>query len=179
MQSLLDKMPGQKVSTDEFLSDSIESKYYTPVQFISEKFSKKTFTIIHLNVASLQCHIDELTTLLSLVAHPFDVICVTETRLYAKNSLSNISIEGYDFLHTRIYSQCGGAGIYIKNYFEYKRLDKYLVSHHNISESTYIEIENVSKNNIAFGCIYRNHTPISDFQSVFLNDILKNIIKSK
>jgi hypothetical protein len=42
IQSLLDEMPeGQHFETDEFLNNSIESKYYTPAQFISEKFSKK------------------------------------------------------------------------------------------------------------------------------------------
>ena len=43
IQSLLDQLPGQNFSTDDFLSDSIESKYYTPAQFINEKFSKKLF----------------------------------------------------------------------------------------------------------------------------------------
>ena len=109
IQSLLDQMPGQKFSTDEFLSDSIESTYYTPAQFISERFSKNSFTMIHLNIASLQRHIDELRTLLSLINHPFDVICVTETRLYDDNPSSNISIEGYDFIHTPTSSQCRGC----------------------------------------------------------------------
>ena len=30
IKSLIDKLPGQKISTDDFLSNSIESKYYTP-----------------------------------------------------------------------------------------------------------------------------------------------------
>ena len=41
IQSLIDKLPGEKFDTDEFISDNIESKYYTPAQFISEKLSKK------------------------------------------------------------------------------------------------------------------------------------------
>ena len=64
------------------ISDNIESKYYTPAQFISEKLSKKSFTMFHMNIASLQAHIDELRTLLTLHDHPFDAICITETRLY-------------------------------------------------------------------------------------------------
>ena len=81
IQSLLDQLPGQNFSTDDFLSDSIESKYYTPAQFIAEKFSKKAFTMIHLNIASLQRHIDELRTFLSILEHPFQIICISETRL--------------------------------------------------------------------------------------------------
>jgi len=100
IQSLIEQLPGQKFDTDEFISDSIESKYYNPAQFISTKLSKKSFSMIHLNIASLQAHIDELRSLLSLLNHPFDVICITETRLYDSSPLVNIEIPGYDFHHT-------------------------------------------------------------------------------
>ena len=79
IQTLIDKLPGQKFDTDEFISDGIESKYHTPAQFISEKLSKKSFTMFHMNIASLQAHIDELRTLLTLLDYPFDAICITET----------------------------------------------------------------------------------------------------
>ena len=87
IKSLIDQLPGQKISTDEFLSNSIESKYFTPAQFLNEKFNKKSFSMIHLNIASLQKHIDELRSFLSLLNHPFDVICITETRLYEQKTL--------------------------------------------------------------------------------------------
>ena len=114
MQSLLDQMPGQNFSTDDFLSESIESKYYTPAEFISDKFSKKYFTMIHLNIASLQCHINELRDLLSLLNHPFEVVCITETRLHDTKPLSNIDIEGCAFVHTHTTTQCGVAGFILK-----------------------------------------------------------------
>ena len=40
IQSLIDQLPGHKFDTDEFINYSIESKYYTPAQFISTKLSK-------------------------------------------------------------------------------------------------------------------------------------------
>ena len=178
IQSLLDQISGQKFSTDEFLSNSIDSKYYTPAQFISEKFSKKSFSLIHLNIASLQLHIDELRTLLSLLNHPFDAICITETRLHDDNSLSNIQIQGYDFVHTKTLTQCGGAGIYIKTSIEYELLNKYSISNMNISESVFLEIKNTKRKNIVIGCIYRHHTPVSDFLETFLNDVLEKVTKS-
>ena len=178
MQSLLDQMPGQNFSTDEFLSNSIESKYYTPAEFMSDKLSKKSFTMIHLNIASLQCHIDELRDLLHLLNHPFEIICITETRLHDDKPLSNINIEGYEFVHTATKTKCGGAGIYIKTGIEYEVLNSYCISHHNISESMFIEIKNKKKKNIVIGCIYRHHTPVSDFLNTFLNDILNKIAKS-
>ena len=179
IQSLLDQLPGQNFSTDDFLSDSIESKYYTPAQFIAEKFSKKYFTMIHLNIASLQRHIDELRTFLSILDHPFQIICISETRLHDDQPLSNIEIDGYEFIHTKTTSQCGGVGIYIKSGIEYEIINNLSLCHHNISESIFIEIKNEKKKNIVLGCIYRHHTPVSDFSNVFFDQMLEKISKKK
>ena len=178
IQSLLDQISGQNFNTDEFLSHSINSKYYTPAQFISEKFSKKSFSLIHLNIASLQLHIDELRTLLALLNHPFDAICITETRLHDDHPLSNIQIEGYEFVHTKTLTQCGGAGIYIKSTIEYELLKQFSISNKNVSESIFLEIKNPTRKNIVIGCIYRHHTPVSDFLETFLNDVLEKVTKS-
>ena len=92
IKSLLDKLPGQKISTDEFLSNSVESKYFTPAEFINEKFDKKPFSMVHLNIASLQKHIDELRSFLALLNHPFHIICISETRLHDDKPLANVSM---------------------------------------------------------------------------------------
>ena len=136
IQTLLDEMPDQDFSTDDFLSNSIESKYYTPAKFLSEKFSSKSFSLIHLNISSLQRHIDELVTLLSLLNHSFDVICVTETRLHG-DPLVNVNIDGYDFVHTPTPSQCGGVGIFVKNTIEYEIMKSLTLSQLNVFESIF------------------------------------------
>ena len=179
IQSLLDQLPGQNFSTDDFLSDSIESKYYTPAQFIAEKFSKKTFTMIHLNIASLQRHIDELRTFLSILDHPFQIICISETRLHDDQSLSNIEIDGYDFVHTKTTTQCGGVGIYIKSGIEYEVLDHLSLTHHNVSESIFIEIKNNRRKKVIIGCIYRHPRPVPEFLNIYFDKMLDNISKTK
>ena len=40
IQSLLNKMPGQNFETDEFMSESISSKYFTLSEFLSENFHR-------------------------------------------------------------------------------------------------------------------------------------------
>ena len=55
IQSLLDQMPGQKFESDELLSNSISSKYYKP-----SELPANNFTMLHINIASLSKHIDEL-----------------------------------------------------------------------------------------------------------------------
>ncbi len=179
IQSLIEQLPGQKFDTDEFISDRVESKYYTPAEFISTKLPKTSFTMVHLNIASLQGHIDELRSLLTLLNHPFDVIGITETRLYDESPLTEIQIDGFDFFHTPTSTQCGGAAIYVKKTHDYDLLKKYSASHHDIYESVFIEITNTSKKNLIIGCIYRHHTPISDFISTYLDPTLKIITKSK
>ena len=67
IQSLLDQMPGQKFESDEFLSNSISSKYYKPSEFLECKLAANNFTVLHINVASLSKHIDELRSLLRVL----------------------------------------------------------------------------------------------------------------
>ena len=79
IQTLLDTISGAiTIETDEFLSDSIESKYYKPEDFIAEKIPKNSFSIMHLNIASLQGHIDDLKKVLALLNHPSHIILVLQ-----------------------------------------------------------------------------------------------------
>ena len=41
IKRLLDQMTGQKIDTDQFMSNTILSKYYTTSDFLSAKFSNK------------------------------------------------------------------------------------------------------------------------------------------
>ena len=179
IQTLIDKLPGQKFDTDDFISDNTESKYHTPAQFISEKLSKKSFTMFHMNIASLQAHIDELRSLLTLLDHPFDAICITETRLHEPSPLVNVEITGYDFLHTPTTTTCGGAGIYVKSVYQPEPLPKLSASHTDICETIFTEIKSNTKKNLIIGCIYRHHSTIPLFCSTYLNKALNQITKSK
>ena len=71
-----------------------------------------------------------------------------------------------------------GAGIYIKTSIEYELLNKFSTSNRNVSESVFLEIKNAKRKNIVIGCIYRHHTPVSDFLETFLNDVLEKVTKS-
>ena len=100
IQSLLDQFLGQNFDTDEFLSDTISFKYYTPSESVQNKLPNDTFTMLHINVASLGKHIDELRSLLNILNYPFDIIGITETRLYEECYTTNIDLEGCNFRHT-------------------------------------------------------------------------------
>ena len=105
IKSLLDQMPGQNFETDEFMSETITSKYFTPSEFLEQKLPPNKFSMLHINIASLGKHIDELRSLLEVLSHPFDIIGITETRFHDDNPLTNIEIDGYMFSNTHIQKQ--------------------------------------------------------------------------
>ena len=107
------------------------------------------------------------------------MICITETRLYEEKPLANISIDGYEFVHTPTKTQCGGAAIFIKTGIEYEILNNLTLSLENMSESVFIEIKNEKKKNLVIGCIYRHHTPVAEFLDTYLKNTLHSLMKSK
>ena len=46
IHSLLDQMPGQNFETDEFMRETISSKYFTPSEFLECKFPPNKFCYI-------------------------------------------------------------------------------------------------------------------------------------
>ena len=178
MKSLIDKMPGQRFNTDEFLSDNIESRYYSTGDFLGKKFPSNKFSIIHINIASLQKHIDEFRSFLAGLNIKFDIICISETRLYDE-PLVNIEIDGYSFIHTPTQTRCGGVGMYITKNLDFEIIEALSTCHTNICESIFVEIKHPTKKNVIAGTIYRHHTAVNDFVDNFLRQTLQKITKTK
>ena len=179
IQSLIDKIPGSmNYNSDDFLTDSISSKYYTPSEFLASKFKKTSFSMIHLNIASLSLHIDDLKMLLDLLDHPWDVIGISETKIREERDPSvNISIDGYDFIQTPTKSFSGGVGLFVKHGSDFIVREDLNKSIHNVSESVFIELKDKSKKCLLIGCIYRHYTPITEFIDTFLAETLSKIGK--
>ena len=175
IQSLIDLLPGQTFDVNEFLNENTSSNYFTPAQFKSGKFSNSGFAMIHINIASLSKHIDELKCFLSLLDFPYDVIAVTESRLQSNSPIANLEIEGYDFIHTPTQTQCGGTGLYIKSSHDFEVIESLTKSNFNISESIFVELKHKSCKNLIVGCIYRHHTPIETFLEEYFLETLEHI----
>ena len=102
--------------------------------------------MIHLNIASLPAHIDELNQLLALLDHPFTIIGITETKIKEGiNPIANINIPVYDFKQTATKSCFGGAGIYIKEGFDYIIRTDLSHSIENVSESIFLDLRRDSR----------------------------------
>ena len=72
------------------------------------------FSILHCNIRSLSKNLNLLEELLCSLDSKQDILGITETKL-GENSISNVIIKGYNFLHTDSPTNAGGAALYIAN----------------------------------------------------------------
>ena len=99
--------------------------------------------------------------------------------MHAQATLVDVNIDGYDFIHKETSTQNGGVALFIKSCHEFEPLNHFSFSLKNICETVFVEVKDKSKKKIVIRCIYRHHTPISDFSSEFLEKTLQKITKSK
>ena len=105
------------------------------------KIPKTSFTIFHMNIASLQLYIDDLKLLLNLLNHKFSVIGITETRIgFDTKPTSNIDIDGYTFKEIGTKSTCGGCALYLNNNLNVKFRNDLSKSIHDVGESIFYEV---------------------------------------
>ena len=135
-----------------------------------------SFSLLHLNIRSLQCNASKLTDLFSNVNFKFSLIGISETWL--NDSSPSVDIDGYSFVHKgRENRSGGGVGLYVSSNLNFKlRCDlDFLES--NVAESLFIEIVKPQGKNIVTGVIYRppNHN-VDEFLTM-TNELLSKISK--
>ena len=181
IQSQLD----QAREDSELVSTLVNSKYYDINKFNKIKYDKESsFSMLHVNIASLNAHIDDLRTVLSRLKPEIDIIGISEHKIKANSKPSNnIDIGGYDeFKFEPTGSTHGGAGFYIKSGLVYKeRPDLNLNSTSNF-EAMFVEIILKDRKNLIVGCIYRHPSSdisVTDFAEKHLEPILSKVSKEK
>ena len=87
---------------EEFdLTPIIDCRYFDINSFECFKTEKKKFSILHLNIASLSLHKEELESVLTMLDFKFDVIGISETKIMKGiNPNYDISISGYNHFST-------------------------------------------------------------------------------
>ena len=164
---------------------TVNSKYYNVKQLNSLKPDKlSSFGLLHVNIASLNAHVDDLRTVLSRSKFSFDIIGISEHKI-GKNSppSNNIQITGYnDFDFEPTGTTHGGTGFYIKKGINYKIRDELNVNIPGQFEAIFAEIILPDRKNLIVGCLYRHpSSPVSvrDFTSEHMEPILSKISKEK
>ena len=172
-------------NNEELVSTSVNSKYYDIKQFNKIKHDKdSSFGLLHVNIASLNAHIDDLRTVLSRLKPEIDIIGISEHKI--KKNLkpsNNIDIGGYDeFIFEPTGTTHGGTGFYIKNGYDYiPRKDLNLNSPSHF-EAMFVEVILKDRKNLVVGCIYRHPSSdisINDFTEKYLEPMLYKISKEK
>ena len=96
---------------------------------------------MHLNISSLQYHVDELSDLIDKSEAKFSVIVITESRLKKDiTPLNNINLHIYNIQHTPTESNKGGSLLYISIDLSYKTRNDLKMYKSKEMESVFIEI---------------------------------------
>ena len=154
---------------------------YVDIDNFDHKHSHHNFSILHLNIASLTLHKDELETVLSMLDFRFDVIGITETKL-KKNKLPNIKItmDDYNMYDTPTESEHGGVIMYINKRLTCKpRKDLDLLLYKPCElESIFVEVNNKKCKNIVLGTVYRHPSmDLDEFNRNFLGPFMEKVSK--
>ena len=98
----------------------IENQFNKLIQ--NEIDRSKQFSIIHLNIRSLDWNLNKLTSLLHNLNIQFSVIGISETWLQNVNHL--VDINGFNFFHKHRLNRAGvGVGLYLSENYDSKICD--------------------------------------------------------
>ena len=130
---------------------------------------------MHLNIYSLQYHLDKLSDVIDKSITKFSVMGITESRLNKdKAPLKNINLQDYNFLHTPTESNEGRSLLYISTNLSYKTRNDLKLCKSKELESIFIEMINKKGKNTIAGCIYKHSKlSIDDFNNHFLSPMFE------
>ena len=183
--TIQDQLESTSEESESVISTSVNSKYYDFKKFNKIRFDQKSkFGTMHVNIASLDAHVDELRTSLSRLKFDFDVIDISEHKIKKNCTPSNnIDLVGYDeFIFEPTETTHGGTGFYIKNGHDYIRRNDLNLNSPSNYEAIFIEIILKDRKNLIIGCIYRHpssNISVSDFTENQLEPIIHKISKEK
>ena len=155
-------------------------EYYNVEKLCKSKFqSKNNFSVFHMNIQSLQFHIEDLKVLLQTLNFDFDIIAITETKLKKDvEPTSDINLQNYEYIHTPTEADKGGTLIYISTKINYKPRKDLQIYDSTRVESTVIEILNPKSKNTLIGCVYKHHNiSEEEFTDTFMKPFLQNLKK--
>ena len=135
----------------------LSCSYYSCEEFVDAKLqAHKNFSILHLNIHSIQLHIEELRILLHALDYEFDIIAISESKLKNDPNI-DISLQGFHAPYCK-YTEAekGGTILYISDKLNFKpRKDLEIYAKKEL-ESCFVEIINKKTSNEIVGVIYRH-----------------------
>ena len=153
----------------------LDTQYLMPDKFKTnfKDFSKNSFSVLHLNIRSINKNFEAFTEFFSKLNHIFGVICFSETWASEENVNKNstFQLKNYNVIHqVRNSRKGGGLCIFIHESLCYK-LRKDLSINPEAIESLSIEISNKKASNLIFNAIYRPTTGDIKVLEQFCKDV--------
>ena len=143
---------------EQLLPNNIQSCLLCDVSFNNIVYDKSNnLLIIHLNISSLQKHIDDLHEFLVCLPYRPDVLCIFETRIADVPSI-NISITEYNFFYVNSPAIVGGVGLYVLQDLKCEITTEFSINVDGVDE-LWTEIsgrESQSKIKRLICCVYRH-----------------------
>ena len=112
----------------DFEVQTFDDSSYIDIDSMTDNLKphEKSFSLMSLNIQSINAKFDKLTTLLSYLNESnsmFSAICIQETWLRHDQDTSLFEIPGYNLIHKgKSCSEHGGLIIYLKEEFTYIQL---------------------------------------------------------
>ena len=110
---------------------------------------KESFSVLHLNIHSIERHIDEFQLLFDLLKFKFDVLCFSESKIMEGTTpKTSIILDGYQEpvgMNTK--ATKGGVLIYVKNGISFIPRSDLGIQKDKKLESYFIEIQNANHQN--------------------------------
>ena len=147
--------------------------YLSIDEFKKKKYdTSKVFSILHLNIHSVEAHIEELRITLQILDHTFDFICLSESKIIKNcEPKIDINIKNYqDPIGTPTQSTKGGVLIYVREGIDFEPREDLNIYKEKELESYFVEVIQEKYLNSIVGVIYRH--PCMD-ESTFINDYMQ------
>ena len=163
------------------LGPAIKNNLYTAQGIDDTEISKESHNLfIHMNIASITYHIDELHSFIIELKCKPNIIGISECGLVKiKSPLTNIDLPNFCFELTSAEYRKGGMMIYIQN-LRYKLRKDLNIYKPKAIELTFIEVINDKRLNTIIGCIYKHpKTTVNEFTNDFMVPPLEKLSLEK
>ena len=91
------------------------------ILILSITYLIKKILLIHLNIASLSRHKEELETILSMLNYKLGIMGITETKISKQSApIIDMNIEGFNYYSTPTEAEKGGTLIYLSEKYNSK-----------------------------------------------------------
>ncbi|XP_065660400.1 uncharacterized protein LOC136084231 [Hydra vulgaris] len=167
-------------NSDNHTETLLQSEYYSipeSTQYLCE--NKNKFSILQINIRSMNKNFENFKCLLGELNHDFKIICFTETWLKSNETNSNFELRNYTSVHQmRDICVGGGISIYVHNSIDFIQRKDLNVNNLDC-EALCVEIINKLAKNFIINAIYR--TPAGSLKTfkTYLRTFLttKNILQ--